>query len=221
MSIIKKLNFQYAIGELILIFLGISLALSFDTWNDNRLLAKQEHGTLVEIREGIKKDLADIGENISGHTDRIVVYKLLIKHIEDDLPVSAELDKNISYLSGTTSFITNRAPYETLKARGIDIISNDTLRQSILEYYDIKQDWLVFNEIDYLNHHRDYIKPMVLKHISLKEWKIKDFQKFKEDEGALQVLYWAWQNDTYILDLYKDLKQFAESLIIEINAEIE
>jgi len=221
MTIIKKINLRYAIGELILIFLGISLALSFDAWNDNRLLAKQERGTLIEIREGIKKDLDDINENIIGHTNRIGTYRLLIKYIEEDLPVDSKVETNISWLSGTTTFITNRAPYETLKARGIDIITNDKLRQSILEYYDIKQDWLVSNEVDYIHHHRDYMKPMIIKHISFKEWKIKDFRKFKNDEHALQVLYWSLQNDGYILNLYKDLKQFAEILIEEINTNIE
>lgn len=221
MKVLNKINFTYAIGELILIFLGISLALSFDTWNDNRLLMQQERGTLIEIREGIKKDLTDINENISGHTARIGVYGMLINSIEEDLPISSELNTNISYLSGTTSFITNRAPYETLKARGIDIIKNDTLRQSILEYYDIKQDWLVFNEIDYLNHHRDYLKPMVLKYISLKDWRIKDYEALKDDDNALQVLYWAQQNDGYVLSLYKDLKGFAETLINEIDNEVK
>jgi hypothetical protein len=103
MSIIKKTNFQYTIGEIILIFLGISLALSFDTWNDNRLLALEERGTLIEIREGIKKNLLDIQVNIAGHSGRNEECKSLIKHIEKNLPASLNINIDFAFLSGSTS----------------------------------------------------------------------------------------------------------------------
>lgn len=220
MSNHKKVNIRYAIGEILLIFIGISLALSFDTWNDNRILAKQEKATLIEIREGIKNDVSDMKENISGHTTRLELFDLLVTAIENNHEVSPKIDSLFTYFSGSTSFITNRAPYEMLKARGIDIISNSALRQSILEYYDIKQDWIVSNEKDHIDHYREYTKPLLLKHVDFRTWKPRHYHEFMYDEETLPILHWARQTDGYILRLYLELESYAEALLVRLEEEI-
>ena len=48
-------------------------------------------------------------------------------------------------MRGLTTFLTNSAPYETLKSRGLDIIGNDTLRLRIAHYYDVEYERVITN----------------------------------------------------------------------------
>lgn len=216
------MNLQYAIGEVLLIFIGITLAIWFDNYNDSLRLHRQEVNTLREIRDGLKNDLTDIRVNIEGHESRIKAYRDLVDIIDQDLPLTDAVSGYILRLIGYTSFITNRAPYETLKARGVDIIRSDTLRRRVLEYYDIKQDWLVLNERDHIDHNQEYIKPMLIKYANMSgEVTFRDFEGFKNDPTTEQTLVYGIITDSFILKLYREIEQDAEGLIALINAEIE
>ncbi|MDZ7614451.1 MAG: DUF6090 family protein [Flavobacteriaceae bacterium] len=58
---------KYAIGEITLVVIGILIALQINNWNENRKSAIIEKNILVEISNGLKKDLIDINHNRQGH----------------------------------------------------------------------------------------------------------------------------------------------------------
>ncbi|NVK84251.1 MAG: hypothetical protein HWE21_08020 [Cytophagia bacterium] len=55
-----KLNWKYAIGEMVLIFLGISLAIAFQNWNEDRKRELSEIVFLEELLEDLKRDSATV-----------------------------------------------------------------------------------------------------------------------------------------------------------------
>lgn len=54
----------YAIGEIILVVIGILIALGINNWNEIRKEKNIENKILVEISKGLKQDLIDIKDNI-------------------------------------------------------------------------------------------------------------------------------------------------------------
>ena len=46
--------FKYAIGEIVLVVIGILIALQINNWNENQKLLKQEQQILFELREELK-----------------------------------------------------------------------------------------------------------------------------------------------------------------------
>ena len=46
---------KYAIGEIILVVIGILIALSINNWNQQRILEKQSQQVLLNLREEIKE----------------------------------------------------------------------------------------------------------------------------------------------------------------------
>lgn len=54
------LNWKYAIGEIVLIFIGISLAIAFQNWNDQRKEKEVIEGYLKTIQKNIQTDTVDI-----------------------------------------------------------------------------------------------------------------------------------------------------------------
>lgn len=219
----QSINWKYALGEIFLLFVGINLAIGFNNWNENRAKVKIEWETLKELKEGIQKDRKDIETNIVGHKGRQQLYRYLTDHVDHQRPVSDTLLAVLPYLMGTTTFVTNTAPYEMLKSRGLEIISNDSIRLKLLTYYDISQEWIVDNEVLHREHFKNYIKPFALKYIRFQKgsYYFADYEAMLADKSISPMFYWAMRTDSYILQLYKNALQETETLNQLLETEIE
>ena len=58
---------RYAIGEIVLVVIGISIALQINNWNENRKENNIENKILAEISNGLRQDLIDIKDNMNAH----------------------------------------------------------------------------------------------------------------------------------------------------------
>ncbi|MDX1942697.1 MAG: hypothetical protein SFU99_19180 [Saprospiraceae bacterium] len=218
---LSKIDWRYALGEVFLIFLGINLALWFNNLNENRKTRSQEIETLKEIKLGLQADLIDIVTNIEGFENRTKSYDLLIKYLINKKPMDDSLRMYLPFLSGSTMFVTNRTPYETLKSHGFWLISNDSLRAAIMKYYDVSQDWMLINEDGYLQHYTMNIKPILVKHFEFRKGLLPfDFDALCQDREVLQNLLWANSLNYLQLNLYKDIRTEANTLIQKIDKEL-
>ena len=194
--------------------MGITLAILFDNWNQNRIENDIEYKTLLELKQGIQNDLIDITANVDSYTLRSDAYDMLINHLENDQPFSDSLKQAAVWLKGATAFINNTAAYETLKARGFDIIDDDDIRIAVLNYYDVSQDWVLYNEEQNNDHYLKSIKPILIDYFNngahLDE---ANFEKLKQDRRAIQEFKWALGNQYYLLERYKELEREAERLV--------
>lgn len=128
--------FKYAIGEIILVVIGILIALQINNWNENRKLRLAEIETLLEIQTGLSQDVEVLSNNIVLLEAKKIESRELISHIENKLQYAPKLDSlfmNVYYHKGYKTF--NNSGFELLKQRGFDIIINTDLRKSITKHY--------------------------------------------------------------------------------------
>lgn len=59
---------RYAIGEILLVVIGILIALQIDSWNDDRLDRQQEREYLASMVNDLRVDSGEIGETVHGNT---------------------------------------------------------------------------------------------------------------------------------------------------------
>ena len=82
---------RYAVGEIILVMIGILLALQVNTWNESRKYRSLE----IEFKVGLKKDLLrdkeNIGICISNIDKKMAAHDQLIK----GLPIAYETNKKV------------------------------------------------------------------------------------------------------------------------------
>lgn len=131
---------KYAIGEIILVVIGILIALQINTWNGEKKDRAYELKMLSEIKSALKTDM-EYFEWMVDRTNQVdsmvnVISKQIInKSIFVD---SIYLDANSNWngLRQGTFFRYNLGPYEALKSSGIDKISNDSLRYTLIDFYD-------------------------------------------------------------------------------------
>ena len=136
----------YAIGEVLLVMIGILLALQVNNWNENKQQRNQELEILNDIRLNLIDSREQIDRAFKDNSRSVEDYRILASIMEQDLPYSNGLDTvfgNLPYW--TTPYLTNTA-YETLQNQGIDIIQNTDLKKKIIFIYEnrfafITGDW--------------------------------------------------------------------------------
>jgi len=126
---------KYAIGEIILVVIGILIALQLNNLNENRKNNLFEKEIIIQIQENLKNDsqaLAELEMNFSkaiSSADKILNAEISRK-TEDSINI---------WLGAIIQFdrfqpLTNA--YEVLKSNGLDKISNKQLRFLLGRYYD-------------------------------------------------------------------------------------
>jgi hypothetical protein len=129
---------KYAIGEIILVVIGILIALSINNWNEKSKLKTEEIKLLKEMKSALLSDKADILSNIEEHSSAEKSCSILIAHLSKELPYADSLDIHFANSLNTTRFGHTSSSYETLKTKGPDLIENDSLRLMLGNYYDKK-----------------------------------------------------------------------------------
>ena len=128
----------YAIGEILLVVIGILIALQVNEWNKEREIRKLEISTLQELSFALSQDtmiLNDAKQRMRSSYNKTVQ---MLNHIEMKKPYVSLLDTLFmkSYIFHTPTFNKfNTAAFDLLKESGLDIISDQNLRREIVEHY--------------------------------------------------------------------------------------
>ena len=135
----EKINWKYALGELFLIFLGISLAIAFNNWNDARKQSQIETQILKEILGELNDDIKDIKINKGGHESAIRANEVLLDYYigKTDSISKDSLNFYVFVVYKNFTSISNTASFEYLKSIGIGVVENDSLRKKLSKLYDV------------------------------------------------------------------------------------
>jgi len=127
----------YAIGEIILVVLGILIALQINNWNERNKLRKTEIKILKELEIALKDDSRNLRINVQSY----IIVKRSLEIINEQLDLKNPTNDSLSFAFQNSLFNNTVAPnigaYETLKAKGLDLISNDSIREKIILVYEI------------------------------------------------------------------------------------
>jgi hypothetical protein len=132
----------YAIGEILLVVIGILIALKINNWNEYQKGRIFEREILTQIRANLIKDKLTL-DNIYQNTSNAIIAS-------DNILNPAESNPNpdsIQYWLGDILQFDRFQPltnsYEALKSKGIDLISNKQLRFLMGTYYDDEINHLI------------------------------------------------------------------------------
>jgi hypothetical protein len=200
---------KYAIGEIILVVIGILIAL----WLNNLNLKNQQRIEEIEILKGLKKDFqADIYDfkiNIRGYENIISSVDFILNKLESSAAYNDSLD---SYFAGTLTWprsIIHKNSYDVLKSKGLDLISNHSLRNEILNFHGEVYTSIKTWEDQY---NRDiYFDEIIKRFDKVEPWKVDKDGEFHR--GVMKPInYNALKTDTLYLSLLRTMKRDAETL---------
>lgn len=144
----------YAIGEIVLVVIGILIALQINNWNEKRKEVKVETKILLEIKNNLQSDLIDLEENIINYGKRAKSHEYIINWIESNQSFQDSLQNSIFITSYPSDIFINRTAYENLKGYGLSSVSSESLRNQISHLYEFQYK----RYIDYNNQHTDAVK---------------------------------------------------------------
>ncbi|MEJ2162073.1 MAG: DUF6090 family protein [Robiginitalea sp.] len=126
----------YAIGEILLVVIGILIALQVNNWNEDRIERKNEVKLLKELKADLDANLEEIAvikrrlKRKWNYSDSIMIY------IRQKREVNDSLKKYIRLTSWNNYFNNSKTTYEYIKSTGLKVLSNDSLRSQITKIYE-------------------------------------------------------------------------------------
>ncbi|MEL6537818.1 MAG: hypothetical protein AAFQ98_20525, partial [Bacteroidota bacterium] len=132
----KYISWSKLALEFLSIFIAVISAFALNNWNDNRRDRLAEDKILAEIQNGLQLDLKDIEGNTNSHQQSIKACRYFRRLVQGQSVSSDSL--GIHYIMVVRDFtsIMNLSGYQSLKSKGLEIISNDSIRLQILALYD-------------------------------------------------------------------------------------
>ncbi len=128
----------YAIGEIVLVVIGILIALQINNWNEAKKDRAYEVKMLSEIKRGLKGDQINLQEQIQAYE----ALKNTVDHFtsltQNRVAFHDSLQSELWNLNIGRYYQFNTGPYEALKTSGIDRVSNDSLRNHLINFFDFE-----------------------------------------------------------------------------------
>lgn len=126
----------YAIGEIVLVVIGILIALSINNWNEERKSAKQEVKILKELKNDLKTNLSEVLDTYNTTRDRELATVLIFNYFQNKKAVDDSLKLAFELIKMEGIFNTANTAYKYIENQGMHTLSNDSLRIRITEMYE-------------------------------------------------------------------------------------
>ena len=130
--------FKYAIGEIILVVIGILIALQINNWNENQKSKKDERYVLTEVLKNLEEDAVLVNEIITQRQKAKTAVIALQKSMKPKTKDSDSLQFYLVDLLTFERYFPINNAYEILKSKGLQL-SNNELTTKISRYYDYEQ----------------------------------------------------------------------------------
>ncbi len=183
---------RYAIGEILLVMIGILLALQVNNWNEDRKDRVQEQVLLKQLQTEFKSNLEQLDEKIAIRQEIIDSAAKLLGYIDvPETRIKDSVNRHVAISVGYTTFDPIESDFAS--SGGLKLIRNNRLKQllsywrsDIVQVRESEQTWYKYrNEI--------YI-PFLIKHYQLRTSRHElintDYlKKFQSDKGIDSYLF--------------------------------
>ncbi len=131
-----KFNWKYALGEIFLIFVGISLAIAFDNWNEDRKRDQLEIDVLLQIKNELEFNQGDITADYIKMIWGLESLVYIDSVIAENRPYKPEMAFDFYWIQFDEYTLPGRGGYDKLKSLGLDLIKNDSIREFVQFAYE-------------------------------------------------------------------------------------
>ena len=219
----------YALGEVVLVVIGILIALQINNWNEHRKILRLEEDVLRELLSDLKSDIVSLEEDIKLNERAIASNEHISAMLGEPLPADDTLGAHFGSIQHTTQFGLSSGGYANLKSRGFEIISNAELRASIIQLQDKVYTYLLqigernnsFSSDDFLPAYRPYFTNFsysMEKHVAI--FTPSDQAKFDDPHFRNLLAFQKYINEQTLQVLNSTMREI-DSLKAAIELELD
>ncbi|WP_422105457.1 hypothetical protein [Winogradskyella sp.] len=164
----SKMSWKYVMGELLLIVFGILIALYINNLNESRKLKDFENKIVSEIEKSLTSDYDfHITSRITRAEQIIQSSETVLEFLDGKIKYNDSLEIHFWRISWIVIFEPKSIPFETLKSKGIELISNEDIRKSLLELYDYTYPRINYFTESFNNWSTNRVEPYCIKNFAI------------------------------------------------------
>ena len=133
---------KYAIGEIILVVMGILIALSINNWNENRKERLQEQIILKGLQYDLRLDVSNLNKQFKTKEGDLESFINCLEILTtDNQATKAQFMDNFEWILDVGGFSQSKTTFNNLQTSGqISFIKNKVILDSIINYYNSRID---------------------------------------------------------------------------------
>lgn len=143
-----KINWKYAIGEILIVIIGISLAYLLNSWKENRSNENQKKQYIENLILDIKQEIKQLESNEAQVQKKLTDIEVMLPSLGNQQKNRDSVVQTVFSLARMINFYPENTTYLTLINSGdMKLIDNFQLRRSLEQHY-------AFHEIVLQNYNR-------------------------------------------------------------------
>lgn len=170
---------RYAIGEILLVVIGILIALSINNWNQDRIERQIEKRLLAELFENLEFNERNLTSDIAEEYKSIRSVKQILKILNERLPYHDSMDYHFGRAQYSPDILLSSTAFHSIQSKGFDVIASDSLRNAIITLFDNDYGFLIAQTVRLENQ----FWPSSLLPIYHKHFRIKDMEGTPYNDG--------------------------------------
>ena len=202
----------YAIGEILLVVIGILIALQINTMNEGRKDRIIEKELIIGLHESLRSNKERLTTGLKSWKSTTLAIEILTKAIDSNQPFHDSLKyhfREAHRARGNNLNGLDYAGYKALENKGFNILKSKTLRTEIVSLFESRLPALASsnNQIDFDNSgfHSEYI--------------VRNF--IIDQEGEYPLDYDKVMNDNYYFSILKRLDYNLNRKINRVGRTLE
>jgi len=216
----------YAIGEILLVVIGIVIALQIDKWNEDENLSKTEVALLKEMKKNLEADLVETQRDIDLNKEKLNANEIVLVNLKGPKSHNDSINFYYANLMGGAYLSTNTSAYDNLESMGFHIIRKDSLRIKITELYSNKYKYIHRLESNFIdNFYSIQLQPLIINNLvtdtvwisarPVNQSKLALNHEFKE---TIKLnIHWI----KFLINGYANIEEEIAALIIQLDSEIK
>ncbi len=213
---------RYAIGEIFLVVVGILIALQINNWNENRKLKQFEYSILRDIETSMELNFYQLDMCLNANKKAIISADLILKHLDENLPYNDSLDFHFSRALEWCSPVFNNAGYESLKTYGVNLVTNDTIREELAIYDAGWMEVLAQRQEEYFFISASPVLTELFEIVAMRaRMKPFDYEQLRNSNKFISILKTSKQNRKEQIRWHEQWRQSFVSLDKMIKTELK
>lgn len=127
----------YAIGEIILVVIGILIALQINNWNEQRKTDIEVVKVLNEVRSNLISDSLTIRQTRITKAEDIMIQSTVIQALESGNIPYDSIDHHLGRVMLGRRIVLVDNGYQLMKKFGLERLENEALRKELVNYYTV------------------------------------------------------------------------------------
>jgi len=185
---------KYAVGEIVLVVIGILIALQINNWNNQREEREFEKKVLNEILVDTEEDLKEMEDALKQLNESQHSAELIIEAFHKNLAYHDSMDVHFANALRFWSLSPNTTAFESAKSEGLYLIKNDSIRKMVAKINGYHFDYVRVLESRWQDYNTTIVLPFILPlfdYYNYSSMKPTNYDSLKTDSiyiGMLQTL---------------------------------